>query len=446
MEPRIQYAKTSDGVNIAYTAVGEGLPFVWPAGMVSLDEIWRLPELREIVEGISRQALFVSYNTRGFGLSDRDTVDFSCEAMVRDLEAVADAIGIERFTLQVWSMMAIPAVVFAERHPERLFALILLNGIMRGADRSPEWESLLQIAAQDWELGKRLLVQSNEAGYALTTTLEENRKALDRSISRDSLLAFHRESAAWDASELVGRVGTPALVAHYGELARYTPLEASRRLAASLPNGSFASVVPTDGEQVVDAASRVVRGFLRGVLPRSESRRVHPQQIDAPSGTAIILFADIADSTALTETLGDTAFRAKARELDAALRTIIRDHSGTPIEGKLLGDGVLATFTSARQAIEAALASARSGDDAGLPLHLGLHAGDVIREEGNVFGGAVNIAARVSALAAPGEVLVSETIRSLARTSAGVRFEDRGEREMKGVGEPVRVWAVRGGA
>ena len=67
-----------------------------------------------------------------------------------------------------------------------------------------------------------------------------------------------------------------------------------------------------------------------------------------------ILFADIADSTVLTERLGDTAFRAKARDLDTALRTIIREHAGTPIEGKLLGDGVLAVFASARQAIEAA--------------------------------------------------------------------------------------------
>jgi adenylate cyclase len=79
--------------------------------------------------------------------------------------------------------------------------------------------------------------------------------------------------------------------------------------------------------------------------------------------------------------------------------------------------------------------------------HPGLHAGDVIREENNVYGGAVNIASRTSGLSAPGEVLVSETVRSLARTSAGVRFEERGEQALKGAGEPVRVWAVvEGGA
>jgi len=165
-----------------------------------------------------------------------------------------------------------------------------------------------------------------------------------------------------------------------------------------------------------------------------------------PAGTAIIFFADIADSTALTESLGDAAFRDKARYLDTTLRNLIRDQSGTPIEGKLLGDGVLATFTSASQAIAAALACGKAGEEGGLPLHLGLHAGDVIREEGNVYGGAVNIAARISGLSAPGEVLVSQTVRDLARTSAGVTFEDRGERTMKGVGEAVRVYAVKGSA
>lgn len=160
------------------------------------------------------------------------------------------------------------------------------------------------------------------------------------------------------------------------------------------------------------------------------------------SGTAIILFADIVDSTALTERLGDTAFREKARDLDGALRTIIRDHAGAPIEGKLLGDGVLATFTSAGRAIDAALVCARTGDDRGLPLHLGLHAGDVIHEKDNVYGGAVNIASRISGLSMPGEVLVSDIVRGLARTSTHVSFDERGEHVLKGVSDPVHLYAV----
>jgi class 3 adenylate cyclase len=178
----------------------------------------------------------------------------------------------------------------------------------------------------------------------------------------------------------------------------------------------------------------LVRDFLCGDTGR---------HIDVPSGTVIILFADIADSTGLTERLGDASFREKARALDESLRRAIESNGGTPIEGKLLGDGVLAVFTSARHAIEAALRCAAAGDGAGLPLHLGVHAGDVIREEDNVYGGAVNIAARIAASSAPGEVLVSQTVRDLARTSAGVAFDERGQRKLKGVEGRQRLFAVR---
>jgi class 3 adenylate cyclase len=191
----------------------------------------------------------------------------------------------------------------------------------------------------------------------------------------------------------------------------------------------------------------IIDQFLGTAEVPSPSADDQPPRTPVPgsssSSTAIILFADIVDSTALTEHLGDAVFREKTRELDGSLRAIIRDSGGTPIDGKLLGDGVLATFSSASQAIAAALACGDAGDAASLPLHLGLHAGDVIREADNVFGGAVNIASRVSGLSGPGEVLVSQTVRDLARTSARVSFEDRGEQTLKGVGEVVRVWAVR---
>jgi class 3 adenylate cyclase len=224
----------------------------------------------------------------------------------------------------------------------------------------------------------------------------------------------------------------PTLVVH-NQNNPWQPLAAGRRLAANIPGARLAVIDDLFWLTVPD----LVREFT-GAAARAEV--VLPQV--TPSGTAVILFADIADSTALTERLGDAAFRAKARDLDAALRTVIREHSGTAIEGKLLGDGVLAVFGSARQAIEAALACGGAGSHAGLPLHLGLHAGDVIREDNNVYGGAVNIASRISGLSAPGEVLVSDIVRGLARTSAGVRFEDRGEQSLKGVGEAVRVWAA----
>ena len=151
---------------------------------------------------------------------------------------------------------------------------------------------------------------------------------------------------------------------------------------------------------------------------------------------------DVADSTALTEQLGDAGFRALARRLEGALRASVGETGGAVIEGRLLGDGMLAVFTSASQPLRCDLRGVDAARAMGLELHVGLHAGDVIREDGDIFGGAVNLAARVAAEAPPGQVLISETVRGLALTSAPVAFDDRGSRSLKGFSEPVRLYGV----
>jgi class 3 adenylate cyclase len=201
----------------------------------------------------------------------------------------------------------------------------------------------------------------------------------------------------------------------------------------------------TDAERTVSIRAAIGAFFApaAGAPVRVERRDAATRA--SQSASAVILFLDIAESTALTERMGDAAFRAAARTLDERLRAAIRDAGGTPVDGKVMGDGVMATFSSAREAIDAALRCNALSADSELRLHIGVHAGDVIREPGNVYGGAVNIAARICDASAPGEVLVSDVVRGMARTSAGVAFEDRGEREVKGVGDPVRVYAVREG-
>jgi class 3 adenylate cyclase len=242
--------------------------------------------------------------------------------------------------------------------------------------------------------------------------------------------------SSWDASDECAAVRAPTLVLYHRELG-FIDEDLVRDLAARLPDARLSILGGKLADDPVGLALRVAEFIHDGEIARNT-------EAAAPaSGTAIILFADIADSTALTERLGDAAFRERARTLDGALRTIVREHGGTPIEGKLLGDGVLATFPAASQAIAASLAYESAAASVDLDLHVGLHAGDVLREANNVYGGAVNIAARISAMAAPGEVLVSRTVADLARTSAGVTFEDRGEHALKGIAEPQRVFAVR---
>jgi class 3 adenylate cyclase len=241
---------------------------------------------------------------------------------------------------------------------------------------------------------------------------------------------------AFDLSPMLSGLSIPTLILHRKH-SQVSDLAQARSVAALIVDARLVALDGDAGALYWDREQLIatVYEFLEvGGETRAAS---------TPSGTAVILFADIVDSTALTERMGDAAFRERARALDASLRSIISGAGGTAIDGKLLGDGVLATFAAASQAIDAALRCAAAGNGGDLPLHLGIHAGDVIREENNVFGGAVNIASRISGLSMPGEVLVSDVVRGLARTSAGVTFEDQGERALKGVADPPRVFAVR---
>lgn len=212
-----------------------------------------------------------------------------------------------------------------------------------------------------------------------------------------------------------------------------------------LPEADVAVGGATLRTAMLDFGESFIDGWLRrlvGVEIGAEQDEDGDVGGGLPEGTVTIMFADIADSTGLTERLGDMAFRSLARALDGSVRAIIAETGGVPVEGKLLGDGLMAVFTSARQAIECGVRVSAAADQTALGLHLGLHAGDVIREDNNVFGGAVNIASRVAALAPPGEILVSETVRSLARTSANVTFESRGPHALKGVEDLHSLYAI----
>jgi class 3 adenylate cyclase len=386
----------------------------------------------------------VRYDPRGQGLSDKEVEDTSLEAHVLDIAAVADSLNLATFGVLAVGLTGPVAIAYAARYPERVTHLILWSTAARGSDLiAPRSEALAALAEADWEFYTEAVSYANYgwAGGPETRNFAATlREFSSPAIVRRSLEVIRR----FDATADLMAVKAPTLVVHRRQVS--VPQErVVTPLATAIPGARLlllegSQVVPALGD--IDEAAKVVGQFMTGSEP--VTGRTVPE---LPSGMTAILFADIVDSTALTERLGDAAFRAKARELDGALRAGIRERGGTPVEGKLLGDGVLAVFTSAREAIEAALACGRAGDEAELPLHLGIHAGDVIRERDpdgrdNVYGGAVNIASRIAGLSAAGEVLVSETVRSLARTSAGVGFEDRGEQELKGVGEAVRVWAV----
>jgi class 3 adenylate cyclase len=446
-EPEIRYTTTADGVSIAYYTMGEGYPLVVTSYVLwSHLRIQPFPEYHRSRsgQGFGRGLQVVRYDARGTGLSDRHSLDFSMDARLRDLESVVERLKLRRFAILGLFNGAPAAVAYAAGHAERVSHLILWNPYARGRDQreiARGEESLRDTAHEQW--GRYTLTMANRhLGFSDSEEARKLASLYRESMTPESVRAFYAAQEAIDVTALLPGVAVPTLV--MCPSGAPILLEWSRELASKIPDARFVTV--TAQNRWSDEQTRIVEEFL-GVSQEAAAPSPSVVPATASTGMAVVLFTDIVASTALTERMGDAAFRDASRALDEQLRTAIRDAGGTPIEGKVLGDGVMATFLSASQAIAAALRCSDVSARSELQLHLGIHAGDVIREpdpggQSNVYGGAVNIASRICGLSAPGEILVSDVVRGMARTSAGVVFEDRGDQEMKGVGDPVRVFAV----
>jgi pimeloyl-ACP methyl ester carboxylesterase len=406
MDPEIRYCRTSDGVSIAYYAMGEGEALVVaPAILYSnLRHVnLHMPEHARVGHGVGRGMRLIRHDPRGVGMSDRSSADYTIEARLRDLDAVVAAAGVDRFTLIGALHGAATAIEYAARHPESVDRLILYLPYADGAEyarRSSRLQSFRQRAYEspgEWEEYSLAAAAAN-LGYGDPDAIEVVARRLRESMTPNSMRAFEESVGGIDVSATLGRVRAPTLVIYRGGATTgIITVEMAQAVAAGISGSAFVHTSGPRGSLWSDDETAAVERFL-GIPPVTEPRSVAPpaQTSNPDTGTAIILFADIVDSTALTERMGDVAFRERARALDASLRGIITSAGGTAIDGKLLGDGVLATFPAAAQAIDAALRCGAAGDDGGLPLHLGIHAGDVIREQDNVFGGAVNIASRIA--------------------------------------------------
>jgi Adenylate cyclase, family 3 (some proteins contain HAMP domain) len=443
MEPRIQYAKTSDGVSIAYWTLGAGPALVQtPDIPISVALQWQVPELRAWYERLAQNHTVITYDARGIGLSERKLLEQRPDFGLYDLESVVDAAEIERFILLTTFRHAAYAIAYAARHPERVSHLILCSPVasMREMTSGTLMSTQLRMLDGDFEayLNTSLRVT---AGLPPGQGLRKLVSLYLQSVTQENYRQWRDAMTGFDASDLLRAIQSPTLVLHRIGTEAVT-VDMVRKVSSAIPG---ARLCMFEGEILFPwfGDAEAVLTAIDEFLGEGEEARPQPTTVAGPSGTAVILFTDIASSTALTERMGDVAFRDASRALDAGLRAAIRDAGGTAIDGKLLGDGVLATFPSAAQAIDAARHCHALSGASELPLHLGIHAGDVIREQNNVYGGAVNIASRICALSAPGEILVSDVVRGMARSSADVKFEDRGEQEMKGVGERVRVFAVR---
>jgi class 3 adenylate cyclase/pimeloyl-ACP methyl ester carboxylesterase len=442
MEPRIQYTKTTDGVNIAYWAMGEGPVLIYtphPTWGIALSGM-QVPEVRAWYERLARHRTLVRYDSRGTGESDRHADDYSLDGLLRDLEAVAQAAGGDSFALFGYAFTGAVAIAYAVRHPERVSHLILWCALAEArhyweSSRTQAFSSLRAAAKEEWDLYVDTIanISFGEASGDLVRRLAD---AMRQSVSASEVDAIRAGQRMMDVTVLLPQVQVPTLVLHRRDI-RAVPVEEGRLLAASIPGatlqtfpGSSAGPFVGDFERVATA----VEDFL-GVPSPSAALET--------ASLRTILFTDLTSSTSLTQRLGDAQAQELVRAHDAIVREALRAHGGTEI--KHTGDGIMASFGSASGALECAVAIQRgvqTRSDANLAVHVGLNAGEPVAEADDLFGTAVQLARRICDQASGGEILASDVVRQLA-AGKGFLFADRGEVALRGFEDPVRLYEVR---
>ena len=445
MEPRIQYAKTSDGVSIAFSTMGEGMPFVhMPHPFTHLQLDWEMPELRSWYERLAEKRMLVRYDVRATGLSDRDVTDFSLDALVRDLEAVVDRLGLERFALWAPVVSGPAGVAYAVRHQDRVSHLILWNSSARTTDLmgGPQAQALLQLANADWDVFSETTAHV-WFGWSAGEQARRYAAVIRESITQEALLASLPATLNLDVTELLPEVRSPTLVLARRETP-FPTVDTARGLASGIPNARLALLAGGSGAPNLgdtEAVLRAIEDFLgegEEAAPKAES----PE----PGAFRTVLFTDVEGSTALTQRLGDAKARELLREHERMVREALKAHGGSEV--KTMGDGFMASFSSATKALECAIAMQRAFEahnksaQEPIKVRVGLNAGEPIAEDDDLFGTAVNLAARIAAKAEGGEILTSDTVRGLV---AGKKFlfSDRGETAMRGFEDPVKLYELR---
>ena len=438
MDQNISFCTTSDGVTIAYATLGKGPPVVyvtgWP-GHLSLE--WEKPVSREFLEELAAGVTLIRYDMRGSGLSDRDVPELSLDAWVRDLEAVVEKQELDRVTLLSLGQLAGPiAITYAASQPEQVAKLILSSAYLRGSELTTP------------ERGRAIADYVATFGTFATIDPDTDPSHLEKSkdavqIAREAAPpvvqgAVARAMLDADVSRLADRVSMPTLVMHSRHDST-VPFALGRALAAQLSNARFVPFEASWGNAPWRQQQALLEEIRRFLGVEAVSR---PRPLDGDMVT--ILFTDVEGSTALTDRLGDAAARELLREQERITREALKAHGGSEV--KTMGDGFMASFTSATKALECAIALQRAfaerESDEPLSVRIGLNAGEPIAEDDDLFGASVNRAARIAALAHGGEILVANVVRELTE-SKEFMFGDRGETALRGFDDPVRLFEVR---
>jgi len=437
--PETHYVK-SDDVYIAYQVLGDG-PFdlVFVPGFISnVEALWRSPDQSAFFRRLASFCRLILFDTRGTGMSDRGTHDFTLEQRMHDVQAVLDSVGCKQAALFGVSEGGPMSLLYAATYPQRTSALVIYGSYAKrsrtldypfGWD-DEQWQRVLEDIEKNWGSSQSLSVGMRTTGTGDDLYLKERIAAYFRaSASPGAVAAIMRMNREIDVRNVLSATHVPTLVLHRtGD--PLIEVGHARYLAQHIPGAKLVELTETvhtpwlgDRDAILDE----VEQFLTGA-----QRVRQPERL-----LATVLFADIAGSTERVAAIGDNTWRELLNEFYAQSREVLEHYRGREIS--TAGDGFLATFDGPARAIRCANALGGALRPLGLEVRCGIHTGECEFVGRDLAGIAVHIGARVANLATPGEVLVSQTVRDLVAGS-GLAFEDRGSHTLKGVPEEWRLF------
>jgi pimeloyl-ACP methyl ester carboxylesterase len=436
--PETRYAKSGD-VNIAYQVVGEG-PFdlVLVPGFIShLDLDWQGPGYAHMLGRLASFARVIRFDKRGTGLSDRPGGLPDLETRMDDVRAVMDAAGTERAALMGYSEGGPLSMLFAATYPDRTTSLVLYGTYAKRRDPDEDypwcstWEERQAYAdnvEREWGSEADLGTMAPNAGDAEVEWWRSRARAAASPGAAKALILMNSNI---DVRGVLPTIHVPTLVLHRTGDRDSRPDE-GRYIAERIEDARFVELAGDDHapwiepDQILDE----VEEFLTGVRRGPEVSRV----------LATVMFTDIVGSTRRAVELGDRRWRSLLEQHHATVRRELQRFRGNEVD--TAGDGFLATFDGPARAVRCAQAIRHALRPLGIDISTGVHAGEIeVAADGPIAGVAVHIGARVAEQAAPGEVLVSGTVKDLVAGS-GLAFEPRGVHELKGVPGEWRLYAV----
>ena len=442
-QPVTRYAQAGE-VSIAYQVVGDGpVDLVWAYGLASnVEVLWEEPSLAAFFRRLSEFSRLILFDRRGCGLSDRHgtTATPTLEERMEDVLAVLDAVGSQRASIFGISEGGSLAALFAATHPERTARIILYGTLTHyHADaRHPAGAGdgtlagFVEAVSRGWGMRSdwavRMWAPSMAGDEPFTQWLA---KWARQSVSRGAILPLLSAFYAYDLADVFPAVRVPTLVLHRRDDG-LVPVSHGRHVASQIPDARYVELDGVDHLPFVGDAEAVlaeVQEFLVGSrTPIPRRRRL-----------LTLVVTGIADSTPKAVDLGDDTWHEVLAAHDRDVRTHLARFGGEEV--KHLGGGVLAVFDGPARAIRCALGIVDAAEPKGLSVRVGVHTGECEMVDADVHGIAVHVGVRIAELAAPGQILVSSTVRDLVAGS-GVRFGEGRDVELAGMPGTPRVFPV----